>query len=241
MKQCYKCREIKPVIEFSKSAGRHDKLQPECKACAKSYRDANSEKRAAYQVVYRSDNPEKKAAYRAKNKAKIAAYSKAYNGCYHAANRDKINARHAASRAAYPEKARAVAAKWKAANPKKIAAYYATNKEKIAARHAAWDKSNPEARRMIGRIGAHTRRARKRENGGKLSPSLSNKLFILQRGKCACCGRSLGKNYHLDHIVPLFLGGANEDWNIQLLRAKCNLEKHAKHPIEFMQSRGYLL
>jgi 5-methylcytosine-specific restriction endonuclease McrA len=51
----------------------------------------------------------------------------------------------------------------------------------------------------------------------------------------------LGDNYHLDHIVPLAIGGTNTDDNIQLLRQKCNQQKSAKHPIDFMQSRGFLL
>lgn len=45
----------------------------------------------------------------------------------------------------------------------------------------------------------------------------------------------------MDHIVPLALGGSNTDGNIQLLRATCNQQKHAKHPVVFMQERGFLL
>jgi 5-methylcytosine-specific restriction endonuclease McrA len=45
----------------------------------------------------------------------------------------------------------------------------------------------------------------------------------------------------MDHIIPLALGGTNTDDNIQLLRAKCNKQKGAKHPIDFMQQRGFLL
>jgi len=91
------------------------------------------------------------------------------------------------------------------------------------------------------KIVQQNRRARKKYNGGRLSKGLSNKLYKLQRGKCACCGKSLGDDYHLDHRMPLALGGVNEDLNMQLLRSKCNREKHAKHPIDFMQSRGFLL
>jgi len=97
--------------------------------------------------------------------------------------------------------------------------------------------SNPDAYRRY----AHNRRVRQENNGGKLSKGLSERLYKLQRGRCACCGKPLGSNYHLDHIMPLSLGGANEDWNIQLLRATCNHQKHAKHPIAFMQERGKLL
>lgn len=56
-----------------------------------------------------------------------------------------------------------------------------------------------------------------------------------------CCGLPLGDNYHIDHIMPLALGGSNTDDNIQLLRQRCNNQKCAKHPVDFMQSRGFLL
>lgn len=55
------------------------------------------------------------------------------------------------------------------------------------------------------------------------------------------CGKPLGDAYHLDHVMPLALGGSNTDDNMQLLRDRCNLQKHAKHPVDFMQERGFLL
>ncbi len=36
-------------------------------------------------------------------------------------------------------------------------------------------------------------------------------------------------------------GGANIDGNIQLLTGLCNRQKHTKHPVDFMQERGFLL
>lgn len=135
-------------------------------------------------------------------------------------------ASRAALYAANPEKAKARCAAWRKANH-----------EKAAASCAAWAKANPEAIRII----KHNRSARKRENGGVLSKGLAAKLFKLQRGKCPCCKQPLGKNYHLDHIHPVARGGPNIDSNMQLLRKICNLQKHAKHPIDFMQSRGSLL
>jgi len=79
-------------------------------------------------------------------------------------------------------------------------------------------------------------------NGGELSKNLVAKLFKLQGGQCACgCGGDLGEDYHLDHRMPLALGGSNTDGNMQLLRKRCNLRKGAKHPIKFMQENGFLL
>lgn len=65
-----------------------------------------------------------------------------------------------------------------------------------------------------------------------------------KNGKCKACSKashSVGDNYHLDHIMPLALGGPNTDDNIQLLRQRCNNQKSKKHPVDFMQSRGNLL
>ena len=130
--------------------------------------------------------------------------------------------------------------------------YAAANAESIAAKKADWAKANrhrilewKRARRIAnpqsGRVDWQNRRARKINNGGRLSPGLAKRLFFLQRGKCPCCKQPLGANYHLDHKMPLALGGTNTDDNMQLMRAVCNQKKHAKHPIDFMQSRGFLL
>ena len=137
--------------------------------------------------------------------------------------------------------ARIANSKWRASNPEKAksirARHRAANPDNERAMKANWERANPEA----SRIRSHNYRARKRENGGKLSRGIAAKLFRLQRGKCACCGEPLGTEYHLDHIMPLALGGSNTDDNIQILRSTCNQQKHARHPIEFMQQRGFLL
>ena len=132
---------------------------------------------------------------------------------------------------------RKIDADYKAANPEKTKAYKSANLERTRAAIAAWQKANPEARRIY----KQNRQARKRANGGALSQGLSERLFRLQKGKCPCCSQPLGDDYHLDHIVPIYRGGANIDSNIQLLRQRCNNQKRAKDPIEFMQSRGFLL
>lgn len=146
--------------------------------------------------------------------------------------------------------ANAYSTAWNAANKERRQAYeksperkaaksarYAYNPEKAKVATTAWIKANPK----VMRIHAQNYRAQKRANGGMLSKGLSAKLFKLQRGKCPCCKQPLGTNYHLDHIVPIALGGSNIDDNIQLLRQRCNNQKHAKDPLLFMQSRGFLL
>ena len=164
------------------------------------------------------------------------------NAAWRTANPEKASATYAAWHEENSEKKKAANAAWRASNSETIrvinAAYRAANSEKINKVSAKWRAANIEA----GRIYAHNRRARKREAGGRLSSGLAERLFKLQRGKCACgCKQPLGDDYHLDHRMPLALGGTNTDDNMQLLTAKCNLQKSAKHPVDFMQQRGFLL
>jgi len=175
---------------------------------------------------------------------------------WHIANPEKAKAAKDKYAANNPDKVKACKLAYIAKNPEKIKAYYfkyrAENHQLELARSAKWRASDPtyfarysaahpEQTRARSRLGQHNRRAMVRSGGGKLSKGLAEKLYKLQRGKCACCGKPLGDNYHLDHRMPLALGGANEDWNIQLLRKTCNHQKSAKHPINFMQERGFLL
>lgn len=161
--------------------------------------------------------------------------SKVLTSKWVAANRDKKNAMNAKWRADNPEKVKESYIKTSVKNPGRYSKWYAANIEKAKASSLRWYLANPEA----VRIKDQNRRAKK--SGGKLSKGLAEKLFKLQRGKCPCCGKLLGEDYHLDHVVPLALGGSNTDDNIQLLRAKCNMHKHASHPVDFMQKRGFLL
>jgi 5-methylcytosine-specific restriction endonuclease McrA len=170
--------------------------------------------------------------------------SKTRDAARYAANAEKSIASATAWRHANPERAKATSAAWAKANRDRRnlarVARFATSpdkREKRKVAHSALQKANLEA----CRISKQNRKAKQRENGGTLSKGLSAKLFTLQRGKCACCSLPLGTNFHLDHIVPIVLGGPNADSNIQLLRQRCNIQKKAKHPVDFMQSRGFLL
>lgn len=216
MKTCLKCNTAKQLSEFSKNTTKRDGLQGECKACAAInyalYRSANKDKLAAAAAAWQKANPDKCRVRNSKWKAANKDKVKAASAAYHVVNRDKRNA---------------AACAWAKANP---------GKARVAS--AVWAKANPEAIRTH----AHNRRARKRDAEGRLSKGLSERLFKLQRGKCACCHADLTKvKQHMDHKMPLALGGANEDWNIQLLCQPCNNQKSAKHPIDFMQQRGFLL
>ena len=163
-------------------------------------------------------------------------------------NKEKHSAYHAAlhrARASDPEYMRKMAersAAYRAANPdaskRQNARRRAVNPELARQQSREWFAAHPDKRAIY----EQNRRAKKRANGGRLSPGLKVRLYASQKGACACCraGFPLG-DLHMDHVMPLSKGGANADDNMQLLCQPCNQSKHAKHPVDFMQERGYLL
>lgn len=216
-----------------------------CSACAKKQWDRwlaeNKDKRNQQAAKYRSENKEKSEAatlkWRSNNPEKVRSTSRAYLEAnkeraakraseYGKKNRRKISEQQKQYRESNKTKVRA-----------RIAAYNLKNKEKRNAARREWHRLNPDAALRY----RSSRRARKQNCEGRLSIGIRQKLYELQRGLCACCKQPLGKNYHLDHIIPLSLGGPNTDNNVQLLRAECNLRKRAKDPIDYMQSKGFLL
>ena len=74
---------------------------------------------------------------------------------------------------------------------------------------------------------------KKLRNAGRLSPGIVSRLFALQGGKCMYCSADLSRAFHVDHFVPLALGGKNVDDNVQLLCPPCNVRKGAKRPEKF--------
>lgn len=214
-KVCTKCSLEKSVADFSRNKNKKDGLQGVCKSCER-----------AYNAAYRAANPEKaKAASSAwveANRERVRARQAAY----YQANAARISARDAAEHAANPDKENARSAAKYAADPSKAKGY-----------SAAWAKANPEARR------AHTRnrRAIKRNAEGIHTAADVRTLLTLQKCKCVVCKANIKYSYHVDHIQPLSRGGGNGKHDIQLLCPSCNLQKHAKHPIDFMQSKGFLI
>lgn len=176
--------------------------------------------------------------YREANLLKI----KKLVAAWHAEHADKMRAYRKKWELAHPEHALLRKRKWEAENPDKKKTQWnrwrTRHSEQYKVRKAKYRAAHPD----LDRIYKQNRIARLRQNGGgALSPGLVERLFKLQKGRCACCGHPLGYKYHIDHIMPLSLGGVNEDRNIQLLKNTCNHEKWAKHPIDFMRSRGFLL
>lgn len=149
--------------------------------------------------------------------------------------------RTAKYRAANPEKVKAGIDAWrlknKAAANASSTAWAIKNRARSCATSAAWKKANRE----YVRADVQNRRAMVLAASGRHSAKDISEIMALQRFKCANCAKSLKKEYHIDHRMPLSRGGSNDRSNIDLLCPKCNLAKSSKLPHVFAQENGRLL
>ena len=215
MKRCTKCNHSKPFDCFHKDSAKKDGLASSCREC-------HSKQKASY---YNSLTPDML---------------------------EKRRVRSQSFRESNPNASRKASKKWRSKNPEAVKRRndeflqqnpnYAKNRRKRYPRkYAEWSRSwisrNPHAPRTY----TAAYRTRKKKAIGIFTQEDVDMIMRRQKGECVVCKINIKKNYHCDHIIALSNGGSNDKNNIQLLCPSCNQSKGAKDPIEFMQSRGYLL
>lgn len=216
LKRCSKCGQLKARDAFGRSNREADGLQYTCKACRASWSKANAEQVAERNRKYKQANEERlreySRKYRTENSDRIAEHMREYR----ANNRDGI----AQSNHEYWE-----ANKTLIAERKRL--YNAANAARIAERRREYAHS--DRGRLVQRAGRHRRRARKFTSGGTYTPADIESIRIAQNNRCYLCHKKL-KTYHIDHFIPLALGGSNDPGNLRLACPHCNQSKGAKHP-----------
>lgn len=151
------------------------------------------------------------------------------------------------------EKHLEISRRWKKSNPTKVLKWKTSwrkrSKQSILKSEQKWRKNNPEKSRKIKlryysnnkekfRAAYHARRARE----GTFSKEDLEVRYQSQHGKCAYCKKKMAqKKMHVDHIIPIALGGSNYPANLQLTCRTCNLRKGAKDPVVFARTIGLLL
>lgn len=115
-------------------------------------------------------------------------------------------------------------------------AYVEANREIVTEKRRLYEACHlqDKARRQ------RERRARKRNAEGKHTSADVDNQYKRQNGKCYWgvranpeCAISLKNGYHVDHVVPLALGGSNGPENLVLACPSCNQRKGSKHPVDF--------
>lgn len=143
---------------------------------------------------------------------------------------------------ANPVKKRSHSQKWRDANTEK---WRESNRRSKQARQKIYTdrqredyQRNPEKYRTVER----KRRAQMRGSGGAHTAAELKEIFTAQGGRCAYCRIDLKRaKEHVDHILPLALGGSNSRANLQYLCQPCNQSKSARDPIAYAKSIGLLL
>ena len=151
---------------------------------------------------------------------------------------EKARAYYALNKQSLAEKNRA----YREVNSEKVAeyarSYYEKNHAKIRAQQAE-QRNTPEHRKYMrewfktpaGRRLKALRRASKRGANGTFTSADIEDIRKAQGNRCYICGKKL-KKYHIDHFIPLALGGSNDPGNLRLACPHCNQRKSAKHPFE---------
>lgn len=235
-KKCNKCGEEKPLEQFYKfKLGRLGR-QSECKPCSNARRKAFAATRPDREQEQRREwarnHPptEAQRAKRVEYRVSRKDFMRGYSAAWYEQNKYRLKEIRKAWYLANKEKQ----------NSRSRETYYA-NPALWRAHNKRWAQENREKMRQYVAASDAKRRAAKVRSPGQFSAKDIAALYTMQRGKCAVCSDNLVEKFHRDHIVPLAAGGSNDKYNIQLLCQPCNQRKHAKDPIDFMQSRGYLL
>ena len=153
---------------------------------------------------------------------------------YRLHNSERLLARQYELRAHDRPKYLAVRRAWYAANRGRECArnlgYAAEHREEARRRAAQWVRQHPEDHLAHSR----NRKARILGNGGTHTAADVRSQYGRQRGRCYWCGKKVpwGKK-HVDHVVPLALGGSNGPENLVVSCVRCNARKGAKHPMDF--------
>ena len=157
----------------------------------------------------------------------MSQYWSVYGVSYHAANRERDNARHSAYNAANREKLKQL-----------HAANYAANIEEEREKRRDYYKNNPE----VAKASASRRRARKAGAPiNDLTDDQWKEILVAFKNRCVYCPdncwrcRQHKHDLTQDHIIPLSKGGSHTKTNVVPACGSCNRKKHAGPPLKPVQ------
>ena len=198
-KVCPKCETNKPLDEFVKNRRSKDGRGSYCRPCA------NENARKA-----RARHPETARNYYRANRERILQTQRKY------LQSPEGRATRRANQDAYNEANIELVREWKTAWRKRNPNY-----------HGDWEAANRELARAYKRKAEGKRRARKKQ--AFVEDVCPKQVFERDKGICGICGSPVDpSDWHLDHIVPLALGGPHSEANVQVSHPRCNLSKGSR-------------
>lgn len=248
-KVCTACGQTKPLYEFHKHSRNADGYRTVCKMCRaqkeghkyvkgappeqKWCRKCNTLYPATEEYFYKDENLSHGLYASCKN----CHYERTRN--WQRSRPEFWNSLSKKWRDAHPEKVSEMWQNWKQNNPEA----YVKHMIRSAAYAKEWAIANPIRARINSKRGKAIRRARILGNGGSHTASDIAALYAEQEGRCAYCGVTvfwdIVGDIHVDHIIPLARGGANDLSNLAIACADCNLSKSKKAPDEWQSIRQW--
>lgn len=109
------------------------------------------------------------------------------------------------------------------------------NRERYNELRRAWKKRNSHKVALINKSYSAKRRGAK---GSYLSSDIID-IHKRQNGLCVYCETILNERFHVDHIIPIKLGGENNKHNLQILCSQCNVRKSSYNPLSYERKIGF--
>lgn len=81
---------------------------------------------------------------------------------------------------------------------------------------------------MAQQIAPQARERVEATSRAKISRATRARVFLAQDGRCAKCRAKLFRPYIVDHVIQLWMGGADEPSNMQAVCRSCDAPKTAK-------------
>ena len=133
--------------------------------------------------------------------------------------------------------------RWRHRNPDRKVQLQSIWNEQNKNRKNEYYQSYYQDNKHIYADGVRNRRSLKKGAEGTHTSEDVINILEAQEMKCAepTCGVDLSGGYHVDHIMPLVLGGSNWPENLQCLCPTCNLRKGGMHPDDWDRKMGRLV
>jgi 5-methylcytosine-specific restriction endonuclease McrA len=197
------------------------------------------EKARAKVAAGRAADPEKHRAVGRKSYQNHAEKRRLDGRDDHFENRDQRIATSRTWKEDHPEQNAAITQAWRASHTAHVAEHNAWYKAKHALTISEWKKRYRAENMERHALYERTRRARKAGADGFHTIEDVWRILTSQNHQCAYCPFVLFR-FHIDHIMPLVLGGSDGPENIQALCPRCNMRKGPKHPDVFARLMGML-